>query len=106
MTLGRRGRADGLAICVAVAAPAGHQAGDQPDPRDAQIARLTNEVTALKQRLAESARTINELTEFRPEPSGNSPLNTTRSSACGAAITAASRVRRLPQRTAVIGSCS
>ncbi|GAA3588757.1 hypothetical protein GCM10022222_86430 [Amycolatopsis ultiminotia] len=43
------------------------QAGDQPDPRDAQITRLKSEVTALKQRLTESTGTINELTEFRSQ---------------------------------------
>jgi hypothetical protein len=43
------------------------QAGDQPDPRDAQIARLRDEVTRLKERLSQSAATISDLTAFRAQ---------------------------------------
>jgi DNA repair exonuclease SbcCD ATPase subunit len=43
------------------------QAGEQTDPRDAQITRLKNEVTALKHRLVGATSTINELTEFRTQ---------------------------------------
>jgi hypothetical protein len=43
------------------------QAGEQPDPRDAQITRLKKEITALKQRLNGSTSTINELTDFRTQ---------------------------------------
>jgi len=41
------------------------QAGERPDPRDAQAARLKDEITQLKERLAQSASTITELTGFR-----------------------------------------
>jgi hypothetical protein len=41
------------------------KAGDQPDPRDAQITCLKTEITGLKNRVVESTSTINELTEFR-----------------------------------------
>ena len=41
------------------------QAGDQPDPRDAQITRLKTEIIGLKNRVVESTSTINELTEFQ-----------------------------------------
>lgn len=44
-----------------------HQAGEQPDPRDAQIARLKDEITQLKERLSQSAATISELTAFRAQ---------------------------------------
>jgi hypothetical protein len=39
--------------------------GEQPDPRDAQITRLRDEATRLKERLAQSAATISDLTDFR-----------------------------------------
>lgn len=41
------------------------QAGEQPDPRDAQVARLKDEVTRLKERLSQSAATIGDLTAFQ-----------------------------------------
>jgi hypothetical protein len=40
-------------------------AEDLPDPRDAQIARLKNEVATLKQRLTSRDQTITEHTDFR-----------------------------------------
>jgi ABC-type transporter Mla subunit MlaD len=43
------------------------QNGEQPDPRDAQIARLRNEITTLKERLTQSASTISELTGFQAQ---------------------------------------
>jgi hypothetical protein len=41
------------------------QAGDAPDPREAQIGRLKTEITTLKERLARQDAAIAELTEFR-----------------------------------------
>ncbi len=43
------------------------QASEQPDPRDAQITRLKDEATRLKERLSESAATISDLTAFRTQ---------------------------------------
>jgi len=43
------------------------QAGEQPDPRDAQATRLKNEITRLRERLAQSAGTITELSSFRDQ---------------------------------------
>jgi len=40
-------------------------AGEQPDPRDAQIARLKDEITRLKERLAQSDAAISELADFQ-----------------------------------------
>lgn len=77
-----------------------------PDPRDAQITRLKNEVTALKQLLAESASTLNELTEFRTRALGQLAAQHDEIIRLRAATTAANRVKRLPQRTTVTGSCS
>ena len=42
-------------------------AGERPDPRDAQIARLKDEIARLKERLAQSDATISELTGFRSQ---------------------------------------
>ncbi len=41
------------------------QAGEPPDPRHAQVTRLKNEITQLRERLAQSAGTITDLTDFR-----------------------------------------
>ena len=43
------------------------QAGEQPDPRDTQVTRLKNEITQLRKRLAQSAGTIADLTDFRTQ---------------------------------------
>jgi transposase-like protein len=43
------------------------EAGEQPDPRDAQVTRLKDEITRLKERLAQSAATVTELTDFRDQ---------------------------------------
>jgi DNA repair exonuclease SbcCD ATPase subunit len=43
------------------------QSGEQPDPRDAQAERLKNEITQLRERLAQSASAITGLTEFRTQ---------------------------------------
>jgi len=43
------------------------QAGEQPDPRDAQITRLRDKTARLKERLSESAATISDLTAFRTQ---------------------------------------
>ena len=41
--------------------------GARPDRRDAQVARLQKETTALKERLTQSAATIDRLTDFRTQ---------------------------------------
>ena len=43
----------------------GQACSEQPDPRDAQVTRLKNEITRLRERLAQSASTITDLTEFQ-----------------------------------------
>ena len=42
-------------------------AGEQPDPRDAQVTRLKDEIARLKERLARSDSTISELADFRSQ---------------------------------------
>jgi hypothetical protein len=41
--------------------------GERPDPRDAQVTRLKNEIARLKERLARSDSTISELAGFRSQ---------------------------------------
>ena len=40
-------------------------AGERPDPRDAQVTRLKDQIARLKERLARSDSTISELADFR-----------------------------------------
>lgn len=82
------------------------QAGDRPYPRDTQIARLKNEVGALKQRLAQSTSTIEELTDFRSQALAQLAAQHDEITRLRASAIAASRVPRLPQRATSIGSCS
>ncbi len=42
-------------------------AGERPDPRDAQATRLKDEITRLKERLTRSDATISELAGFRDQ---------------------------------------
>ena len=42
-------------------------AGERPDPRDAQVARLKDEIGRLKERLAQSEATTSELAGFRDQ---------------------------------------
>lgn len=78
----------------------------RPDHRDAQIVRLKNEVTALKQRLAQSASTIEELTDFRTQALAQLAAQHDEITRLRASATAANRVPRLPQRTSTVGSYS
>ena len=82
------------------------QAGDQPDPRDAQITRLKTEITGLKNRVVESTSTINELTELQTQALARLAAQHDEIIRLRAAATSASRVSRLPQRAATIGSCN
>ncbi len=43
------------------------ETGSLPDPREAQISKLKNEIVALKERLARRDQTIGKLTDFRAE---------------------------------------
>ena len=42
-------------------------AGEPPDPRDCQVARLKDQIARLKERLAQSDATISELADFRSQ---------------------------------------
>lgn len=82
-----------------------HTAGDLPDPRDAQIARLKNETETLKQRIARRDATIAERTDRNAQAlsrlaAQHDEINRLRRQANGTTA-----VRQLPTRTTV-GSCS
>ena len=80
---------------------ASQQAGDIPDRRDAQIARLKDENATLRQRLADHDTTITDLRELQgPAHSPGSPPSTTRSpaSAPGTSAPPRSASCRLPPR--------
>jgi hypothetical protein len=82
------------------------QFGERPDPRDAQIARLKDEITALKERLAQSASTISELADFRAQALARLTAQHDEVTKLRACADAASRVSRLPyqgQRSAGAG---
>lgn len=85
------------------------QAGAVTDPREARIARLKAEVTALKERLARSADTIDELTGFRSQALARlAAQHDEIVRLCGTAD-AASRVTRLPtaaHRSILTACCS
>lgn len=72
-------------------------------PRDAQIRRLKNEVTALKQRLARRNETIAELTDFRTEALARLAAQ---HEEIKQRADHDNRVRRLPRRTSGTGPCS
>ena len=82
------------------------QAGEQPDPRDAQINRLKDEATRLNERLAQSVATIIDLTAFRTQAlarlaAQHDEITRLRQQSAGTA-----QVRCLPARTSGTWPCS
>ncbi|MFF7755547.1 hypothetical protein ACFZCP_41485 [Streptomyces sp. NPDC007971] len=83
------------------------QAGDIPDPHEAQIARLKAENAKLKDRLAKSEQTIDELTDFRTQALARLAAQHEETVRLREAALGTSRVSRPPTpRTTVIGTCS
>lgn len=84
------------------------QAGENPDPRAGQLARLKHEVARLKQRLAQAEGAIAQLTGFREQALARLAAQHDEITRLRDADAAASRVARLPRRgaTSVIGPCS
>jgi hypothetical protein len=72
------------------------QAGEQPDPRDAQVTRLKCEITQLKERLTQSASTIAELTSFRSQALARLAAQHDEITRLRNDVQRASSVRRLP----------
>lgn len=82
------------------------QAGELPDPRDAQITRLKDEAARLKERLAQSVAAISDLNAFRTQAlarlaAQHDEITRLRQQSEGIA-----RARRLPIRTSGTGPCS
>jgi hypothetical protein len=84
-----------------------HEAGQTPDPRQAQILRLKTDITALKERLTRSQNTIDELTEFRTLALARLAAQHEEIVHHRATAARTNHVTRLPPtRTTTIGSCS
>jgi phosphoglycerate-specific signal transduction histidine kinase len=71
-------------------------AGERPDPRDAQVARLKDEVARLKERLTESGTTISELTGFRGQALARLTAQHNEITRLRQEVRLAAGVRRLP----------
>ncbi|MFM9589503.1 hypothetical protein ACKI1J_10675 [Streptomyces scabiei] len=82
-------------------------AGEIPDPREAQIVSLKAENAKLKARIAQSEETIDELTDFRSQSLARLAAQHEEIVRLREASAGASGVSRLPApRTTVIGTCS
>lgn len=82
------------------------QAGECPDPRDAQITRLKNAITTLKERLAQSTTTIDELTDIRSQALARLAAQHDEITRLRNSAATISRVARLPGRATTIGPSS
>ncbi|MBV9023333.1 MAG: hypothetical protein JO362_05970 [Streptomycetaceae bacterium] len=83
------------------------EAGEIPDPREAQIARLKAENAKLRERLTQSEQTTNDLTDFRNQALAQLAAQHEEIVRLREAATARASVTRLPAaRTTVIGTCS
>ncbi|MFG3530345.1 hypothetical protein ACGF8B_26940 [Streptomyces sp. NPDC047917] len=84
-------------------------AGETPDPREAQIARLIAENSKLRKRLAQSEQTIDALSDFRTQALARLAAQHEEIVRLHEAAAKADGVTRLPTSraaTKVIGSCS
>lgn len=79
------------------------QAGECPDPRDAQIIRLKKAITTLKERLAQSTITIDELTDIRSQTLAQLAAQHDEITRLRNSAAAISRVTRLPRRATAVG---
>ena len=83
-----------------------HTTGELPDPRDAQIGRLKNEIDALRQRIARRDTTIVELADVKAEALSRLAAQHDEIDHLRRDADATSAVRRLPTRAPTIGPCS
>ena len=83
-----------------------HATGDHADPRDAQIARLKDELDTVEQRLARRDQTIAELTETNAEALSRLAAQHDEIARLRRQADDTSPVRRLPTRSSTIGPCS
>ncbi|WP_155055686.1 hypothetical protein [Streptomyces blattellae] len=83
------------------------ETGEIPDPREAQITRLKAENTKLRERLARSEETVEELSDFRSQALARLAAQHEEIVRLRQAAAGTNRVSRLPApRTTVIGTCS
>jgi hypothetical protein len=73
-----------------------HDTGERPDPRDAQVARLKDEIVRLKERLARSDATISELAGFRDQALARLAAQHDEIARPHQEVQLAARIRRLP----------
>jgi DNA repair exonuclease SbcCD ATPase subunit len=78
------------------------EAGDPADHREVQINRLKNEITSLKQRLADREQTITELTDLKTEALSRLAAQHDEITRLRRHSEQSGRVRQLPNRTPVI----
>jgi len=81
------------------------QAGDLPDRRDAQIARLKDETTTLRQRLADRDHTITNLRDFKNQALAQLAGQHDEISRLRSQNTLAAKVRLLPARASTTEPC-
>ncbi|MFJ9609681.1 hypothetical protein ACIRS1_25405 [Kitasatospora sp. NPDC101176] len=83
------------------------EAGQIPDPREAQIERLKTEIASLKERLARAENVNGELSEFRVQALARLAAQHEEILHLRRSAAAATGVTRLPTaRTTTIGTCS
>ncbi len=82
-----------------------HDADEVPDLRVAQIARLKNDMDALKQRLTSRDQTIAALNDFKTEALSQLAAQHDEITRLRGAVNSSGNVRRLPTRAAIIGPC-
>jgi hypothetical protein len=82
------------------------QAGETPDPRDAQITRLKAEIATLKTRIGQRDQAIEDLTDFRAEALARLAAQHEEILQLRRHSDRDTRVRRLPVRTTGVGPCS
>jgi hypothetical protein len=80
--------------------------GDLPDPRDAQIHRLKDEIATLRERTGRRDTTILELTDFRTEALSRLAAQHEEITRLRRHTEEAAKVRRLPSRTSGTGPFS
>jgi len=82
------------------------ETGDLPDPREAQISKLKNEIASLKERLAHRDQTIGKLTGFRTEALARLAAQHDEITHLRQHADRTAKVRRLPARASATGPCS
>lgn len=80
--------------------------GERPDPRDAQIDRLKNEITALTRRLDHATSRLDELTDFREQALAQLAAQHDEITRLRANAAAASHVTPLRRSAALVGPCN